>query len=166
MKYVIDTSSWQQLFGCYRKERFPILWALYNELVADGAITSIQQVLREIENRNKHNGELEWAQEHMGLFPSIGETESQFLQEIYDVPRFRHVVPAYLRDDSEDEDEYADWVARADPYLIARAKIIEGMVITQERERGNRVRIPTICGHFDIECGTLDNLMEKEDWSF
>ena len=166
MKYVIDTSSWQQLFGCYSQERFPALWNQFGDLVSSGAITSIRQVFREIISRDKNNGELEWANAHLELFPRVSEKESQFLREIYAVPRFSHVVPTEIRDDDVDEDQDEDSGADADPFLIARAKILDGMVITQERKRGNRVRIPTICGHFGIECGTLDDMMEKENWSF
>ncbi len=156
MKYVVDTSSFQQLFGCYKRARFPSLWIEFDQLVASGAITSIQHVMREIGQRDKGNGELEWAQAHLDLFPRLTENESMFLREIFEMPRFRHVVATDLRDTE----------APADPYLIARAKTIEGMVITQERERGNRVRIPTICSRFDISCGTLDDLMAAEGWSF
>ncbi len=166
MKYVIDTSSWQQLFGCYRYERFPSLWKRFDDLVSSGAITSIRHVLREIENRDKKNGELEWANSHLELFPRINDIESQFLRDIYDVPRFRHVVPTDIRDDDEYDDLDADSDEIADPFLIAKARAIDGMVITQERERGNRVRIPGICKHFDIQCGTLDDLMRMEDWRF
>ena len=176
MIYVIDTSSWQQLFGCYRRLRFPTLWQLFDDLIASGAIISVSQVLREIENRDKKNDELEWATAHTNLFPDVSEQEFQFLREIFRVPRFRHFVPDYLLDTNYDEDTKELAVAgkdeeekideSADPFLIARAKIMGGMVITQERERGNRVRIPSICNHFDIQCGTLDDLMERETWTF
>ena len=156
MSYVIDTSSFQQLFGCYKHARFPSLWNKFDELVDHGAITSIRHVMREIGQRDKRNGELEWAQTRPDLFPSVTENESLFLREIYEIPRFRHIVSMDLRDTDAD----------ADPYLIARANSIGGMVITQERKRGNRVRIPTICDHFDIKCGTLDDLMCMENWEF
>ena len=61
--YVIDTSSLQQLFRCYSQERFPTLWQRFDELVAYGTITSIRQVMREIEQRNKKDGEVEWVAE-------------------------------------------------------------------------------------------------------
>ena len=176
MIYVIDTSSLQQLFGCYRRVRFPTLWQLFDGLVSSGAITSVSQVLREIEDRDKKNDEVEWASVHADLFPDVKEQEIQFLREIFLVPRFRHVVPDYVLETDYDEDanESVDVVNQqeqnsaesADPFLIARAKIQGGMVITQERERGNRVRIPTICSHFGIKCGTLDDLMAAEGWSF
>ena len=173
---MIDTSSWQQLFRCYRRMRFPTLWRMFDELVASGAIISVSHVLREIEIRDKNNDEVEWAKAHTNLFSDLQEQEIQFLQQIFQVPRFRHVVPHYLADTDADEMafEFADVDKHgeentdesADPFLIARAKILDGMVITQERERGNRVRIPSICNHFDIACGSLDDLMELERWSF
>ena len=166
MIYVIDTSSWQQLFGCYSQERFPTLWIQFGDLVSGGAITSIHQVFSEIKNRDKNNGELEWANAHLELFPRVSETESQFLREIYAVPRFSHVIPTEIRDDDVAEDQDEDSDADADAFLIARAKILDGMVITQERQRGNRVTIPTICDHFDIKCGFLDDLMRMENWEF
>ncbi len=156
MKYIVDTSSFQQLFGCYKRVRFPSLWKEFDELVNCGAITSIQHVMREISHRDKGNGELEWAKKNSDLFPSITENETEFLREIFKEPRVRHVVPTDIRDTQ----------AAADPYLVARARSIKGMVITQERERGNRVRIPTICNQFGIKCGTLDDLMALEGWSF
>ena len=173
---MIDTSSWQQLFGCYRRVRFPTLWQLFDELVSSGAIISVSQVLREIEDRDKKNDEFEWANVHADLFPNVKEQEIHFLREIFLVPHFRHVVPDYVIEIDYDEDanKFVDVVNEqeqnsaesADPFLIARAKIRGGMVITQERERGNRVRIPSICNHFDINCGTLDDLMALEGWSF
>ena len=156
MKYVIDTSSFQQLFSCYKRARFPSLWNKFDELVESGAVISIQHVLREIRHRDRGHGEIEWTHAHSELFPSATENEALLLYQIFEVPRFRHVVPTDIRDTE----------AAADPFLIARAKAIDGMVITQERERGNRVRIPSVCHHFDIKCGTLDDLMEMEDWLF
>ena len=86
------------------------------------------------------------------LFPIIFEKPTM-MRTIY---KFEDVV----KEETDETDETAD------PFLIARARNVDGMVITQERERGNRVRIPRICNHFDIECGTLDDLMENEGWSF
>lgn len=170
MIYVFDTTSWQQLFACYRRERFPTLWRLFDELVANGAIISVSQVLREIENRDKNNDEVEWAIAHENLFPDVNEQEIQLLREILHVPRFRHVVPDYLVDSNEyadtDKADEEKTNEPADPFLIARAMALDGMVITQERERGNRVRIPSICRHFDIKCGSLDDFMKRENWSF
>ncbi len=156
MIYVFDTSSFQQLFHCYHADRFPSLWRKFDELVERRAITSVENVMREISNRDKKHGELEWAQKHPDLFPRATADESQFFHQIYQIPQFRHVVPADIRDID----------TPADPYLIARAKTIEGMIITQERQRGNRVGIPSICRHFGVNCGTLDDLMDAEGWSF
>ena len=156
MTYVLDTSSWQQLFGCYNRARFPSLWKEFEGLVARLTVSSVEQVFNEIERRDKNNGELEWSIDRRYLFPKPTNEDSQFLTEIYRVPRFRHVIPVDLRDPH----------AAADPFLIARAKSIGGMVVTQERVRGSRVTIPSICSHFRVPCGTLDDLMDSEGWIF
>lgn len=156
MIYVFDTSSVQQLFLCYHVERFPSLWRRFDELIQIRTITSVEQVLQEIGNRDKKHGELEWAQNHPDLFPRITANESQFFHQLYQEPRFRHVVPIDIRDRN----------TPADPYLIARANALDGMVISQERVRGNRVTIPSMCDQFDVKHGTLDDLMAAEGWSF
>ena len=156
MIYVFDTSSFQQLFVCYSHHRFPSVWKKFDNIVSSRRVTSIEQVFNEIESRDKKNGELEWAQKHKELFPSLSHNDSLFLNQIYSVPEYRHVVPTDQRDAN----------TAADAFLIARAKAVDGMVITQERQRNNRVTIPAICRYFGILCGTLDHLMQRENWTF
>ena len=122
--YVIDTSSLQQLFRCYSQERFPTLWQRFDELVAYGTITSIRQVMREIEQRIKKDGEVEWVRAHQDLFPGSTEQELHFLRTIFEVAHFRHTIPENVRNPN----------TSADPFLIARAKVVGATVITQERE--------------------------------
>lgn len=156
MKYVVDTSSWQQLFGCYNRSRFPSLWAKFDDLVHRGDITSTGQVLYEIRSRNKGNGEPEWANSHRELFPAQSEAEFSFVLRILAVPQFSHVVPGSIRAPN----------APADAFLIARSLELGGILVTQERLRGSRVTIPYICRHFDISCTSLNGLMEIENWQF
>ncbi len=54
----------------------------------------------------------------------------------------------------------------ADPFVIARAQIVGGAVVTMEGEPLNGVRIPNICRHFGIECISLEGFMEREGWQF
>ena len=156
MTYVFDTNSFQQLFRCYSRARFPSLWNRFDALVAAGNVTSCVQVFDEIQVRDKNDGEMQWANAHSPLFPMVTGEELEFLQRIYEVPQFRHVVPLDVRDQN----------LPADPFLIARADFLDGMVVTQERESGAKVRIPFICRHFDIPCGSLDSFMEAEKWIF
>ena len=52
MSYVFDTNAFSQLSGsCYRG-RFPTLWEQFDELVANGRITSTRKIRREIEQHS------------------------------------------------------------------------------------------------------------------
>lgn len=54
----------------------------------------------------------------------------------------------------------------ADPFIIAKAKIKNGTVVTEENHPKNGVRIPNICDHFGILCLNLEGFLIKEDWTF
>jgi len=38
--------------------------------------------------------------------------------------------------------------------------------VTTEKFKANGTKIPNICKHFDIECLSLEEFMEREEWEF
>jgi hypothetical protein len=50
--------------------------------------------------------------------------------------------------------QYGDFLKGADGWLIAHAMDDGGFVVTQENSRSYRskIKIPTLCGHFDVRC--------------
>jgi len=54
----------------------------------------------------------------------------------------------------------------ADPFVIARAQISGGCVVTEEKNTKNAARIPNVCAHFHMPCINLEGFMEKENWKF
>ena len=54
----------------------------------------------------------------------------------------------------------------ADPFVIARAKILNASVVTQEKKADNAAKIPNACEHFGIDCINLEGFMEEENWTF
>jgi hypothetical protein len=54
----------------------------------------------------------------------------------------------------------------ADPFLVAKAKIEEATLVTQEMFKKDAAKIPNVCKHFDIPCTNLEGFMEKEGWQF
>ena len=54
----------------------------------------------------------------------------------------------------------------ADPFVIARAKILSACVVTQEKKTDNAAKIPNVCEHFGIRCIDLEGFMKKENWTF
>ena len=54
----------------------------------------------------------------------------------------------------------------ADPFIIAKARAINGCVVTEESQQPNAPKIPNVCHHFEIDCTDLQGFMEREDWEF
>ncbi len=54
----------------------------------------------------------------------------------------------------------------ADPFVIARAKVFNACVVTQEKKTDKAAKIPNVCDHFGIDCINIEGFMEKENWTF
>ena len=54
----------------------------------------------------------------------------------------------------------------ADPFVIAKAKVSGGYVVTTEKHKKNAAQLPNVCDHFGVEPMSLEDFMEKERWSF
>ncbi|MYB13573.1 MAG: DUF4411 family protein [Rhodospirillaceae bacterium] len=154
--YVFDTSTFTQLFRSYYPDRFPTLWQHFDRLVDAGNVTSTREVRREIED-GPVRALTEWAGRNTDLFPAPTSDEARFVSRIFQVTRFQQVI---------EQRKLLKGGKNADPFLIARAQTISGMVVTMESEPPNGVKIPNICRHFGINCTSLEGFMEREDWQF
>ena len=54
----------------------------------------------------------------------------------------------------------------ADPFVAAKAKALNGTVVTNERLRDNAAGLPNVCEKFEIPCIDLEEFMKREDWIF
>ena len=102
-------------------------------------------------------GLIEWTVSHAGIFVPTAEVlaEAQVIQNQF----------AGLRDPRAEYEE-------ADAYVIALAKMRNGIVVTQETpaaEKRNPKRthfIPDVCRELGISCISLLGLMRREAWRF
>lgn len=156
MRYIFDTNAFSQLFRSYYRRRFPTLWRHFDSLVCAGSVTSTREVKREIEDSSI--AELTtWATQHQHLFPSPTLAEAEFVGHIFRKSHFRQVI---------EKRKLLKGGRNADPFVIARAYVLHGAVITMERGQPNGARIPNICRHFRIDCLSLEEFMEREGWQF
>ena len=156
MKYVIDSSSIIDLFRWYNQTLFPTLWQYFRELVSREEITSVVQALEELKRGSEGDSARQWALLQESLFETPSSIEMGFFQDVYKISKFRGAIPMDITSND----------AKADVFLIARANTVGGMVITQEKYKSHGDKIPNICEHFDIPCGTLEDMMLSEGWSF
>lgn len=156
MIYVFDTNAFSQLFHSYYRGRFPTLWAQFDALIEEGSITSTREVAREIED-DRVTALREWGKGQKDLFPSPTAAEGAFVARIFAVPHFQQVI---------EQKKLLKGGKNADPFVIARAAVLDATVVTMESKPKNGARIPNICEHFGIDCVSLEGFMERENWRF
>ena len=155
MIYVFDSNTLINIFNHYYPERFPSFWDNFNGFISKQTIISVQEVRKELERRGDSLSG--WAKGHSELFLPPNAEESSFITEIFKVRHFRILI--------QKKQQYFEGPA-ADPLIIAKAKVINGCVVTQEKNIENAAKIPNVCKHFGIPCINLEGFMEKENWTF
>lgn len=155
MIYVFDSSALISLFNNFYPSRFPSLWEKFDLLVNERNIISVREVYNEIKKRGDRLSE--WAKGEKNFFQQPSPEELAFVTEIFNIPHFQSLIH---------QKERLQGKPVADPLVIAKAKTLNGSVITQEANRRNAARIPNVCNHFSLDCTNLEGFMERENWTF
>ena len=154
--YVLDTNVISSLHKNYYRKRFVSLWKEFDQLVADGQITSTREVLHELGDGSP-GADLEWATANPKLFATPDAKEGAFVAKIYAITHFQTNI---------EKQKLYKGGRNADAFIVARASVIGGTVVTMERLKPNAVKVPNICAHFKIPYLDLEGFMEKEGWEF
>jgi len=156
MIYVFDTSSFIVL-GHYFPDRFPSFWVNLESLVANGRAVSVSEVQHELSLQVTKEHLANWIEKRKDLFSTPSSEETQFVSGIFEVASFQQLLR---------RKNILEGTPVADPWVIARAATSGGCVVTEEKKKRNAVRIPSVCEHFDVDCTSLEGLMEREGWQF
>jgi len=156
--YIFDSSALIHLFDYYYESRFPTLWDKFYHSVKIGQVISVREVRNEIEgHHNKERRINQWATHNSTLFPTPTYEETLFVREIFNVAQFQAIIS---------RKNMLNGKPVADPFVIAKAKVINGIVVTNEVNRSGGNKIPNICENFNIDCVNLERFMEIEEWIF
>lgn len=155
--YVFDNSSLRVICESYYPTRFPSLWEKFDKLVSERRVTSVREVYKEIERWRPSRRLVQWAANHRDLFPAPSPEELRFISQIFSIKHFQGLI---------EKKNILEGAPAADPFVIARAKIIRGIVVTQEQFKEHAARIPNVCAYFGIEYTDLEGFMEREKWKF
>jgi Domain of unknown function (DUF4411) len=154
--YVFDNSPLSTLFRNYYPSRFPTLWKRFDVLIDSGAIVSTREVLREI-NDGPIEGLRDWAKDNSELFPSPIAAEGEYVAKIFAVGHLQQNI---------EMQKLLRGGKNADPFVVAKAAVEKRGVVTMEKFKANAAKIPNICKHFEVQCLSLEEFMEKEGWEF
>ena len=156
MIYVFDNSPLSTLFRNYYRGRFPSLWEKFDALVDAGRLVSTREVLKEI-NGSSIEALRDWAKSHGEIFSTPTTEEGALVAQIFAINHFQHNI--------EQKKLYKGGF-NADAFVVGKAGVIDGTVVTMEEHRPNAAKIPNMCQHFGIPCLSLEAFMESEGWQF
>ena len=158
--YIIDTSSLIELNKHNPMDIYQSPWKKMEGLVNSEKLFAPREVFDEI---NRFDDTLaEWAKKHSKMFIEPTEEQIKIVREIL------KTYPNLLKNGKR----YA-----ADPWVIAIAiemirnpqttlVEIKRIVVTEEKIRGNRIRIPYICQEYTIKAIDILDMFRIEGWKF
>lgn len=156
--YVIDSSSLITLNRRNPLDVFPSIWESLAKLAHRNRLVAPMEVFDEI---NQGDDQLiKWAKMHKLMFKKQTSKQIELVRTI--LQQYPSIV-----------DETSKFCA--DPWIVAlamelreqpRLVTIKQIVVTEERLRGDRIRIPLICEKFGIEALDIVGLFRNEGWKF
>jgi len=154
MIYVFDSNTLIKIFDNYYRSQFPSFWEKFDEYVANGKIISVRTVKTELKDGKDLLADFVMAN---NIFCMPTDDETDFITKIFEVEHFQDLISKKARLQGKEV---------ADPYLIAKAKISNICVVTEEKFKPNAAKIPNVCQKFDVLCINLEQFMKDESWSF
>lgn len=153
MIYCIDSSAW--LDGWvrdYPQDVFPTLWDKLAERVSDGVLKCSEEVY--VELKKKDDGIYDWLKARKEVVVPIDEPIQGIVSELLE--RYPRLVDTHRNR------------SQADPFVIATAEILQGVVVTGEKPRGNLEvpKIPDVCEARNIRCISFLEMLRELGWRF
>ena len=158
--YIIDSCSFIEINKNNPIDIFPSLWKNLSQLAKTGVLISHEEVFNEISQQDDML--TEWAKKNKIMFKKPTLAQSKTVKEIL------QKYPSLIKVDRDYD---------ADPWLIALAQELKNgaqktlfeikrLIVTEEKIKGNRVRIPFVCQDYDIECIDRIEMFRAEKWTF
>ena len=158
--YIIDTSSLIHLNRYNPIDVYPTVWNRMSNLRREGLLHSVFEVYNEI--HRKDDALRLWTIENRRMF--VKETEIQ----MYHVSEILRNYSALIN---------TEGTFQADPWIIAMALEMRSsnqqklfaekiIIITEEKLKGQKVRIPLVCNNYDLDYLSVFDLFRQEGWQF
>ena len=158
--YIIDTSSLVELNKHNPMDVYQSVWNQIEQLIKNGRLFAPKEIFHEISQIDDQLKE--WSKTQDKLFVEPSQKQNKLVKEIL------QKYPSLI-----DIDRQYD----ADPWVIALTlelatspqktlMKIKGIVVSEEKIRGNRVRILFICNDYDIESLDIIGMFREEGWKF
>jgi len=158
--YIMDTSSLVELNRHNPIDVFPSVWNNLESLSKKGLLVAPYEVLSEVKERDDELAS--WAKRNDNIFRHPTKKQIEILKDIL------RNYPALVKEDRRyDADAWVvalavDMVTGSQQTLIQ----IKRIVVTEEKLRGDKIRIPYVCQKYSIESIGIIEMFRIEGWKF
>lgn len=156
MVYILDSNSFRVLENYY-PATFPSFWEQFDAVVAEGRCASVSEVERELERYAARKHLIDWIAANKSIFHTPETDEMDYVAEIFAVPHFQALVGSQ---------QLTVGTPVADPWIIAKARCVDAMVVTEEALKPNAAKVPNVCQHFGIPYMNLEGMLAAEGWRY
>lgn len=130
---------------------FPTVWGRIDHLASNGYLIATEEVLSELEKQ--HDEVYEWLKTRPNMVVPIDGTIQ---------PVVNQVLAAHPRLVNTQRGR-----SQADPFVIALARIENGVVVSGEHRSHNlnRPKVPDVCDDLGIPCMRLIDMFRQQGWT-
>lgn len=158
--YIIDTSSLVELNKHNPMDVYPGVWEKIELLINSNRLVAPKEVFNEIKQID--DSLFSWSKTQRKMFIEPTRKQIEIVKDILDK------YPSLIKIDRKYD---------ADPWVIALARelttksqqtlfSIKRIVVTEEKIRGNKIRIPYVCEKLTIETIDIIDMFRVEGWKF
>lgn len=159
MKYLLDANTYIQAKNFYYgMDICPAYWDWLEQQYQLGVLASIEMIGQELKAGDDELAE--WAKQHAEHFISHDDAATQRV--------LAEITQAVMNTDYNPGNR-DHFLAKGDPWLIAKAKTTDATVVTHEVLAGpdaKKVKVPNICRQFDVPYINTFELLRKLQTKF
>jgi hypothetical protein len=158
--YIIDSSSLIDLNRHNPIDVFPSVWKNLESLISKDRLVAPSEVLNEITQGDDQLSK--WVKEHANFFRDPTENQIEIVKNIL------KSYPSMVREDREYDAD--SWVIALAIEMKSNAQQtllpIKRIVVTEEKIRGENVRIPFVCQKYQVDTIDIIEMFRIEGWKF
>lgn len=153
--YLLDANTYIEAKNFHYNMNFcPAYWDWLDLQYGKGSLSSISGVYDELVN---YGDELsDWVKSRKNHFLNISDDQTQ--------NKFAEIAQFVAEEPNKKPEYVADFLSGADPWLIAKAVVLNATIVTHEvlvPDESTRIKIPNICRRFDIKCINTFQLLQS-----
>lgn len=155
MKYLLDSSTYLEAkIRYYQMDFCPAYWEWLDHQFNSGNLGSISMVYDELKGFD--DGLSDWVKKRKHQFFDVYDDKTQ--------EQYSEIVNYIMTLKNMNQGDVQKFLAKADPWLIAKAKVLNAVVVTQEvavEQNSKKVKIPNICLKFGVEYINTFQLLQQ-----